>query len=299
MHTVESSEPSPFAHAILSGRPFTYLDDAPLEERRTRALSLRRGLGELGPDGLPVPAAELAALDPEAVAAVLDQVRPRLRNADELHDLLLSLVAARPHREWAAWYDALEADGRAELLDGCWVATERRAAALALHDDDEAAAACVAGHLAAGRPGHRRPAGGGRRAARGGAPGGAAVTGPGPHGAGPARGQGLRHRAARRALVRAQPVGPPARCQPQPPPRHGRRRTDRRVRALPHALAARHARQPRRGPGRIAPGTGAAAGDRGAGGRVGGPDPAGACRGLRRRVGSTSSACRARSCGGA
>ena len=56
VHTVESSEPSPFSHAILSGRPFTYLDDAPLEERRTRALSLRRGLGELGPDGLPVPA---------------------------------------------------------------------------------------------------------------------------------------------------------------------------------------------------------------------------------------------------
>jgi len=152
VHTVESSEPSPFAHAILSGRPFTYLDDAPLEERRTRALSLRRGLGELGPDGLPVPAAELAALDPEAVAVVLDQVRPRLRNADELHDLLLSLVAARPHGEWAAWYDALAADGRAELLDECWVATERRAAALALHDDDEAAAACVAGHLALAGP---------------------------------------------------------------------------------------------------------------------------------------------------
>ena len=77
VHTVESSEPSPFSHAILSGRPFTYLDDAPLEERRTRALSLRRGLGELGPDGLPVPATELAALDPDAVAVVLDQVRPR------------------------------------------------------------------------------------------------------------------------------------------------------------------------------------------------------------------------------
>jgi len=147
VHTVESSEPSPFSHAILSGRPFTYLDDAPLEERRTRALSLRRGLGELGPDGLPVPASELAALDPEAVAVVLDQVRPRLRNADELHDLLLSLVAARPHREWAQWYDALAADGRADTLDGRWVATERHAGATSLSTDDEAAAACVGGHL--------------------------------------------------------------------------------------------------------------------------------------------------------
>ena len=114
VHTVESSEPSPFAHAILSGRPYTYLDDAPLEERRTRALSLRRGLGELGPDGLPVPAEELAALDPDAVAMVLEQVRPRPRDPDELHDLLLSLVAARPVPEWATWYDALAADGRAE-----------------------------------------------------------------------------------------------------------------------------------------------------------------------------------------
>ena len=106
VHAVESSEPSPFSHAILSGRPFTYLDDAPLEERRTRALSLRRGLGELGPGGLPVPAHELAALDPDAVAVVLDQVRPRPRDPDELHDLLLSLVAARPCPDWAGWYDA-------------------------------------------------------------------------------------------------------------------------------------------------------------------------------------------------
>ena len=79
VHTVDSSEPSPFAHAILSGRPYTYLDDAPLEERRTRALPLTRGLGQLGSDGLPVPAAELTALDPDAVAAVLDNVRPRPR----------------------------------------------------------------------------------------------------------------------------------------------------------------------------------------------------------------------------
>ncbi len=147
VHTVESSEPSPFSHAILSGRPYTYLDDAPLEERRTRALSLRRGLGQLGPDGLPVPADELAALDPEAVSAVLDQVRPRPRIADELHDLLLSLVAARPHPQWVRWYDTLAAAGRASLHEGWWVATERRDAAAALADDDEAAAACVAGHL--------------------------------------------------------------------------------------------------------------------------------------------------------
>jgi ATP-dependent Lhr-like helicase len=147
VHAVESSEPSPFSHAILSGRPFTYLDDAPLEERRTRALSLRRGLGALGPDGLPVPADELAALDPEAVAVVLDTVRPRPRDPDELHDLLLSLVAARPVDEWTVFFEALAADGRADLVDGRWAATERSASAAALDDDDDAAAACAAGHL--------------------------------------------------------------------------------------------------------------------------------------------------------
>ncbi len=147
VHTVESSEPSPFSHAILSGRPYTYLDDAPLEERRTRALALRRGLGELGPNGLPVPADELAALDPSAVAAVLGQVCPHPRDADELHDLLLTLVAARPVPAWADWYAALAADGRAGLHDGRWVATERAAAAAALVTDDDAAAACVGGHL--------------------------------------------------------------------------------------------------------------------------------------------------------
>ncbi len=154
VHTVESSEPSPLSHAILSGRPYTYLDDAPLEERRTRALSLRRGLGQLGPDGLPVPAAELAALHPDAVAAVLDQVCPRPRDPDELHDLLLSLVAARPVPEWSAWYAALAAAGRAGELDGCWVATERRAEAASLASDDDAAAACVGRPPPTGGAGH-------------------------------------------------------------------------------------------------------------------------------------------------
>jgi ATP-dependent Lhr-like helicase len=147
LHLVESPEPSVLAHGILSGRPFTFLDGAPLEERRTRALSLRRGLGALGPNGLPVPADELDALDPDAVAMVLEQVRPQLRSDDELHDLLLSLVACRPVAAWSAWFTTLAAHGRATSVGGCWVATERRSAAAAFPTDDEAASACVAGHL--------------------------------------------------------------------------------------------------------------------------------------------------------
>jgi ATP-dependent Lhr-like helicase len=147
VHSVESSEPSPLSHGILSGRPYTFLDGAPLEERRTRALSLRRGLGALGPNGLPVPTDELGALEPEAVALVLAQVRPNLRSADELHDLLLSLVACRPLAEWSNWFDALAAEGRARLVGDSWAATERAEAAASLQDNDEAAAACIGGHL--------------------------------------------------------------------------------------------------------------------------------------------------------
>ncbi len=144
---VESAAPSVLAHGILTGRPYTFLDGAPLEERRTRAVPLRRGLGtgEAGP--LPVVARELAPFHRDAVAAVLDQVCPRPRDADELHDLLLSLVRCRPVDAWRPWYEMLEATGRASVVGGDWAATERRAAASSIADDDESAAECARGHL--------------------------------------------------------------------------------------------------------------------------------------------------------
>jgi ATP-dependent Lhr-like helicase len=151
VHLVESAEPSPLSHGILTGRPYTFLDGAPLEERRTRAVPLRRGLGPAG--SLPVPAADLGPLDPAAIADVLDQVRPRPRDPDELHDVLLSLVRCRPVPAWAPWFEALAAAGRAAVLvDGCWAPTERRAMAEGIADDDLAAAECVGGHLAVAGP---------------------------------------------------------------------------------------------------------------------------------------------------
>jgi ATP-dependent helicase Lhr and Lhr-like helicase len=159
VHLVESVEPSPLAHGILTGRPFTFLDGAPLEERRTRAVPVPRGLGPLGPNGiptgLPVVASELAPLDPSAVTEVLDQLRPRPRDRDELHDLLLSLVMARPVTVWQEWFDQLEAEGRVGLVAGSWVATERVALAEVINrsmtdslvDADDALAECVGGHL--------------------------------------------------------------------------------------------------------------------------------------------------------
>ncbi len=159
VHFVESAEPSPLAHGILTGRPYTFLDGAPLEERRTRAVAVPRGLPALGADGLPaglpVDPAELGPLDGAAAAEVLERVRPRPRTADELHDLLLSLVLARPVAVWQPLFDELRRDGRALVIGSSWAATERRAWAAELERSladplvgaDHALAECVAGHL--------------------------------------------------------------------------------------------------------------------------------------------------------
>jgi ATP-dependent Lhr-like helicase len=88
LHARDTTEPSPFAHEILNAKPYAYLDDAPLEERRTRAVSLRRTLPESQRD--------LGQLDAAAIARVREEARPAPRDADELHDVLLSLVVAPP-----------------------------------------------------------------------------------------------------------------------------------------------------------------------------------------------------------
>jgi ATP-dependent helicase Lhr and Lhr-like helicase len=127
----ETPEPSVFAHEILNANPYAYLDDAPLEERRARAVSLRRGLpAEIAND--------IGKLDTEAIEAVVEEARPDLRNADELHDLLLDL-GALPEAdagEWTGWLDELIAAGRATRLHTgrhvSWVAAERRSLASAI-----------------------------------------------------------------------------------------------------------------------------------------------------------------------
>ena len=105
VHTVESSEPSPFSHAIPE-RPALHLS----RRRAARGAAHPRPVGAARPRpaGARRPARarrRAGALDPEAVATVLEQVCPQPRDADELHDLLLSLVAARPFGPWAPWYE--------------------------------------------------------------------------------------------------------------------------------------------------------------------------------------------------
>ncbi|HAI99201.1 MAG TPA: DEAD/DEAH box helicase, partial [Dehalococcoidia bacterium] len=79
----ETVQPSVFAHQILNAMPYAFLDDAPLEERRARAVTLRRAL--------PDDSRDLASLDPKAIQEESDIAWPRIRDADELHDALLSL----------------------------------------------------------------------------------------------------------------------------------------------------------------------------------------------------------------
>jgi ATP-dependent Lhr-like helicase len=123
--------PSPLAAEALNAKPYAFLDDAPLEERRTQAVQTRRCSD---PDS----ADDLGRLDPEAIAAVRSEAWPQVRDVDELHEALTGLglltpaeVAANPG--WAAWLAELAAAGRAaQLLDadrrpGLWVGAERLA----------------------------------------------------------------------------------------------------------------------------------------------------------------------------
>ncbi|MFQ5937313.1 MAG: ATP-dependent DNA helicase, partial [Acidiferrobacterales bacterium] len=84
------TEPSPLAQEILTARPYAYLDDAPLEERRTQAVLSRRWLD-------PETAANLGTLDEEAINRVRQEASPEVESADELHDTLLLLGFLTEH----------------------------------------------------------------------------------------------------------------------------------------------------------------------------------------------------------
>ena len=83
---VDTPIPSQFSHEILNANPYAYLDDAPLEERRARAVEMRRVLPESVLE-------EVGKLDASAIAQVQEEAWPDVRDADELHDMLHTLVA--------------------------------------------------------------------------------------------------------------------------------------------------------------------------------------------------------------
>jgi ATP-dependent Lhr-like helicase len=126
LHFRDTTEASLLSHEILNGRPYTFLDDAPLEERRTRAVALRRGV--------PLLVRELSALDPEAIDRVARETAPAPRDKEELHDLLLSLHWCRPLTGLDEAFSGLVREGRTLLVDVVdaggqfWCAQERLAA---------------------------------------------------------------------------------------------------------------------------------------------------------------------------
>ena len=129
----DTVQPSVFAHQILNAMPYAFLDDAPLEERRARAVSLRRAL--------PDDSRDLGALDPEAIEEEVRSAWPRIRDLDELHEalLVLGILPEReilngtrdlPQEEVKAWFAELVGSGRAYVLrrpeaGPAWVAAER------------------------------------------------------------------------------------------------------------------------------------------------------------------------------
>jgi ATP-dependent helicase Lhr and Lhr-like helicase len=121
------SQPSPLALEVLSARPYAFLDDAPLEERRTQAVMARRWRD-------PQSASELGRLDPEAIARVREEAWPDPANAEELHDSLLWLSClteseANSVPDWRNWLEGLARDGRVTRLTTAgaklWIPAER------------------------------------------------------------------------------------------------------------------------------------------------------------------------------
>ncbi|HEV7743902.1 MAG TPA: DEAD/DEAH box helicase [Pyrinomonadaceae bacterium] len=104
-------EASPLAQEILNARPYAYLDDAPLEERRTRAVQQRRWLD-------PQTASDMGKLDQGAIDRVRDEAWPRVDNADELHDALVELgfLTESEGSEWPNFFNELNNDRRAAVL---------------------------------------------------------------------------------------------------------------------------------------------------------------------------------------
>ncbi|MEO8152618.1 MAG: DEAD/DEAH box helicase [Rhizobacter sp.] len=119
--------PSPLAAEALTARPYAYLDDAPIEERRTQAVQSRRFADPESPD-------DMGQLDAEAIAGVREEAWPRARNADEMHEALSGLAVitqdeAAANEGWSTWLGELAQAGRATTLcardGGLWVAAER------------------------------------------------------------------------------------------------------------------------------------------------------------------------------
>ena len=123
----DTREPSPFSYELLNANPYAFLDGGEAQERRARAVQTRRSLSVND-------VRDLGHLNPEAIAQVVAESQPVVRNADELHDVLLSRIVLPVSHDWVSCFCELRDSGRAAeitLPNGqpAWVATERWPAA--------------------------------------------------------------------------------------------------------------------------------------------------------------------------
>jgi len=142
----DTSMPSVFSHQMLNAMPYAFLDNTPLQERRARAVILRRALPENTDD--------LGKLDPEAIRSATEDAWPTVRNPDELHDALIGLVLfpesehGRLGQESFSWMESLIHTGRAVRVDRddhiYWAAIE--ASALIPSEEGLGSSKSAAGH---------------------------------------------------------------------------------------------------------------------------------------------------------
>ncbi len=144
VHCCDTTEASVLSHEIITARPYAFLDDEEFQNRRTNAVSLRRGLN--------VDLTSIGALDPSAIELVHEEILPAPDSTDELADLLASVVILRPQQQWHSLFSRLVGEGRGVALQRpngpMWATTEWMPTALAAFDgDDEAIVKAVRGHL--------------------------------------------------------------------------------------------------------------------------------------------------------
>jgi ATP-dependent Lhr-like helicase len=144
VHCCDTTEASVLAHEIITARPYAFLDDEELQNRRTNAVQLRRGLN--------VDLSSIGALEPAAIERVREEVTPEPTMADDLHDLLSSLVIARAREDWRPSWNELVERGRGQVLEHngveLWCTTERREdAEQVLLGEEPAVAGALRGQL--------------------------------------------------------------------------------------------------------------------------------------------------------
>jgi ATP-dependent Lhr-like helicase len=121
----DTPEPSVLSHELLNSAVYTFLDDAPLEERRTRAVYTRRATEPRSAD-------DLGALDADAIRRVREEAWPVANSPDEMHDALMVAGYILDSELAPHWRPLLEVLSQRVLKrGGAWYARERM-------DDDEA-----------------------------------------------------------------------------------------------------------------------------------------------------------------